>query len=198
MSHLSSKMSRPLLSNSWTSADVVKISWRRSSGLKDSQCCMRWTQMTHFLYVLTRRLSQNLAVWSGEHTWWLMPLVIRSPITNTSSKLQDKYIQLQQFRAITALSWRGRGGWLGTSCIASFHKDTVCKATHGQWPLAQCLSCCLCECDAANWLMCDWYISHGLASFLQEWWLLVTRKAKYMKKQTPTHACTHVIQDKTL
>lgn len=41
MNHLSSRMSRPLFSNSWMSADVVKISWSCSSGLKDCQCCMR-------------------------------------------------------------------------------------------------------------------------------------------------------------
>lgn len=102
---------------------------------------------------------------------------------------------------MAALSWRGRAGWLGTSCIASFHKDTMSKATHGRRPPAQCLSCCLCECDAANWLMCDWCISHDLASFLlREWWLLAKRKAKYMEAEishTHTNARTRVIQDKT-
>lgn len=48
MSHLSSRMSCPLLSNSWTSADVVKISRRLSWGLKDSQCCMKPTQTSNF------------------------------------------------------------------------------------------------------------------------------------------------------
>lgn len=39
MSHLSSRMSCPLFSKSWTSADAQKTSWRPSWGHNNAQCC---------------------------------------------------------------------------------------------------------------------------------------------------------------
>lgn len=63
MSHLSSRMSRPLFSNSWTSADVPKISRRLSWGLKDSQCCTKPTQTINFSSCSHVEQKLHVSIW---------------------------------------------------------------------------------------------------------------------------------------